>query len=333
VKHAHSGIEKRVAVFGCKHTTRDLVLGLARRGLRVDHCVTISPEKAASQHVAGYQDLHPFLEEQEIDFTVANKYSLKSEQDEAAIGKLNLDIVLCMGWQRLVPDWCLSRLSIGAFGMHGSNKPLPHGRGRSPMNWSLIQNKKMFFTHLFQYKIGVDDGPIVGLQKFDITEWDDCHTLHFKNTLSMVHLCARHLPELIDGSATFTSQPTEGACYYPKRTAEDGAIYWQDATTDVHNLVRALTRPFPGAFTFLDDDPQQKLFIWRAIPFDSRLDWPGARPGEILEVFYDSSFVVKTGDTSVLVIDSEGVEIGETHIGRRFGHLRQERKAWPDLPT
>jgi methionyl-tRNA formyltransferase len=333
MKHPNGLVEKKVAVFGCKHTTRDLVLGLERRGLSIDHCVTISPEKATSQQVAGYQDLRPFLDEKQIPHTIVHKYSLKSQEDEEAIGKLDLDVILCMGWQRLLPDWCLQSLSVGAFGMHGSNKPLPHGRGRSPMNWSLIQDRKIFFTHLFQYKIGVDDGPIVGVQKFDMTVWDNCHTLHLKNTIAMVHLCARHLPDLIAGTAAFTPQPKEGACYYPKRSAEDGIVFWQDSTTDIHNLVRAITRPFPGAFTFLDDDPARKLFIWQAIPFDSRLEWENARPGEIVEVFYDGSFVVKTGDTTVLVTDCEGVVIEEQHVGHRFGHLNQPRKIWDDLPS
>ena len=60
------------------------------------------------------------------------------------IKSLNIDIIFCMGWQRLIPEWLLNDLSVGAFGMHGSNKPLPHGRGRSPLNWSLIQDKNMF---------------------------------------------------------------------------------------------------------------------------------------------------------------------------------------------
>lgn len=323
---------KRLGVAGCKHTTRDLILGLRRYGLKPDHCVTIGPEKAEEQRVAGYMELRPFLDEQGIPYTVAEKYSLKSEVDRERLLALELDLLLVMGWQRLIPDWWLEALSVGAFGMHGSSRPLPHGRGRSPMNWSLIQGKSEFFTHLFRYLPGVDDGPVVGVQTFDITPHDTCHTLHLKNTVAMVHLCGEHVPALLEGTAVLTPQPTEGASYYPKRTAEDGLIYWSDRTAELYNLVRAVTHPFPGAFTYLDDHPGRKVTIWTAIPFDTRLSWPDAVPGEVVEVFYDGSFVVRTGDSSLLVTLSAGHEFTESDIGRRLGHLGTPRKDWGELP-
>lgn len=332
MKHPHQEPGRRVAVAGCKHTTRDLILGLERSGFRVDHCLTIDPEKAREQKVAGYMDLRPFLEERGIPVTVAEKYSLKSDADRERLLALDIDLLLVMGWQRLIPDWWLESLSIGAFGMHGSSRPLPHGRGRSPMNWSLIQGKDVFYTHLFRYLPGVDDGPVVGVQTFDITPHDSCLTLHFKNTVSMVKLCAEHLPALLAGTARFHPQPGEGASYYPKREAEDGLIHWDDTTEELHNLVRAVTRPFPGAFTFLDDDPGKKVYVWRAAPFDTRLQWPGAAPGEIVEVFYDGTLVVKTGDSTLLVLESEGHPFTDADVGRRLGDLGTPRKTWENLP-
>ena len=188
------------------------------------------------------------------------------------------------------------------------------------MNWSLIQNKQIFYTHLFQYKPGVDDGPIVGVQTFDINCFDTGHTLHFKNLVAMAQLCARHVPELLSGNAVLTPQPKERASYYPKRAAEDGLIYWSDSTTEIYNLIRAVTKPFPGAFALLDSDtPEKGVPLARAIPFDTQLQWPNGVPGEIVEVFYDGSFVVKTRDSSLLVIESEGWDFQHEDIGRRFG--------------
>jgi len=158
MKHHGRDTGKRVAVVGCKHTTLELIVGLEQRCFTVDHSITISPQQGAHHKVAGYLDLRPFLTEKGIPFTIAEQYSLNSQEDRDAILSLNLDVLLVMGWQRLIPAWLLDRLSIGAFGMHGSSKPLPHGRGRSPMNWSLVQNKDRFYTHLFRYRPGVDDG-------------------------------------------------------------------------------------------------------------------------------------------------------------------------------
>ena len=324
--------DKRIAVVGCKHTTKDLIIGLERFGTRVSHCLTISPKKGDEQQVAGYYDLRPFLKERGIPYILAKTYSLTSEKDQAALLELKLDVMLVMGWQRLLPDWLLESLSVGAFGMHGSSKPLPHGRGRSPMNWSLIQGKDTFYTHLFRYMPGVDDGPVVAVQQFDITPFDDCHTMHFKNTTAMIQLCRDNLAALVAGTAELTPQPTEGATYYPKRGPEDGLLYWEDTTQDLYNLVRAVARPFPGAFSYLDDDPAAKVMVWRAIPFDTRIDWPEAAPGEIVQVFYDGTFVVRTGDSSLLVLESEGHGFTHRDTGRRLGSLGTPRKVWENLP-
>lgn len=323
---------KRIGVVGCKHTTRDFVAGLRRHRFSVDHVVTITAGEAERAHVAGYYDLGPYLSSREIPFSLVHQYGLNNERDQESLLALQLDLLLVIGWQRLIPAWWLESLSIGAFGMHGSSKPLPHGRGRSPMNWSLIQNKSLFFTHLFRYSPGVDDGEVVGRQVFDITPFDDCHTLHFKNLLSMIRLCADNLPRLLAATTEFIPQSADGVSYYPKRTEEDGLIYWDDSTLEIYNLIRAVTRPFPGAFSFLDDQTSQKIRIWRAIPFDTHLVWPDAKSGEVVAVFYDGSAVVKTGDTTLLIQECEGHRFVEADIGRRFGQLGQVRKMWKDLP-
>lgn len=332
MKHPTKNMTKKVAVAGCKHTTKDLILGLERHGFNIDHCITINPKKAKEQKVAGYMDLRPFLEEKSIPYTVVNTYSLKDDKDKEVLLSLNLDILLVMGWQRLIPDWFLESLGIGAFGMHGSGKPLPHGRGRSPLNWSLIQGKNIFYTHLFQYKPSVDDGPIVGVQTFDINPYDTCLTLHFKNTISMIGLCVKYLPRLIDGSAKLAPQPKGNATYYPKRSEEDGLIYWEDSTKDIYNLIRAVTKPFPGAFSYLNDDLNKKIYIWAAQPFDTKLNYKNSRPGEIVDMFYNGMFAVKTNDSIMLVTESEGRNFTTKDIGKFLGHLNKPRKHWKDLP-
>lgn len=331
MKHPTKNITKRVAVMGCKHTTMDLILGLGRFGFDIDHCITLSKKKAQEQKVAGYMDLVPFLRKKSIPFTVANTYSLNSDKDKEALLNLNPDMLLVMGWQRLLPDWLLKSLSIGAFGMHGSSKPLPFGRGRSPINWSLIQGKNLFYTHLFKYEPGIDNGPVVGVQTFDINEYDTCLTLHFKNTISMIKLCAKNLPTLIDGSAKMVPQSNEGATYYPKRSEEDGLIYWEDSTDEIYNLVRAVTKPFPGAFSYIDNDPNLKIYIWDAQPFDTKLTYD-AKPGEIVEVFYNGMFVVKTRDTTIIVTESEGHNFTANDVGKILGNLNVPRKKWENLP-
>jgi hypothetical protein len=97
--------------------------------------------------------------------------------------------------------------------------------------------------------------------------------------------------------------------------------------------VRGVTRPFPGAITFVSDDPSRKLTIWRAIPFGPRLDWPQAAPGEILAVFEGGHFLVRTGDSALLVLETEGAVLRPGDEGVRLGHLGRPRRVWENLPA
>lgn len=321
----------RIGFAGCKHTTLDAMKIVLRSGYTIDHLITIDSQKGQEQAVAGYMDLQPFCEEANIPYYIVDKYILKSDKDKEQILRLGLNILLVVGWQRLIPDWFLSALSIGAFGMHRASKPLPFGRGRSPLNWSLIQNKDIFYTTLFHYKLGIDDGDIVGVQTFDTNPFDTCETLHFKNVVSMGRLLTKHLPTMLDRTSKCTLQPQAKATYYPKCDAEDGLIHFQDSTLDIYNLIRAVTRPFPGAFAFLDDNIEMKIIIWQAQPFDTQLTY-SKKAGEIVEVFYNGQFVVSTGDNTLLVTDYEGFKVADKLLGHYLGTAGISKKIWPDLP-
>jgi methionyl-tRNA formyltransferase len=325
-------MKKKIGIAGCKHTTLELIDALCRGGHKPDHLITISPEEGARAEVAGYMDLREPMRARGIPVYTAHAYSLKNDTDRDAILPLKLDALFVMGWQRLIPEWLLQTLSVGAFGMHGSSKTLPYGRGRSPLNWSLIQNKTAFFTHLFKYDPGVDSGQVAGVQVFEISPFDSALTLHHKNTISMIQLVLRLLPYLLNGTARLEPQPTEGATYYPKRTPEDGAIEWQDSTGDIYNLIRAVTRPFAGAFTFLANDSQKRLTIWRAIPFDPFLFSEPAPAGRLLHVFDTGEFVVKTGTSTLLIQEFEGPTLTPDDVGSFFGNLGKPRKIWENIP-
>ena len=97
-------------------------------------------------------------------------------------------IGFAIGWQRLIPENILNCFECGVFGMHGSSQDLPFGKGRSPMNWSLIEGRKWFYTNLFKYENGIDNGDIIGKDCFSIQESDTAETLHYKNLLSFFNI-------------------------------------------------------------------------------------------------------------------------------------------------
>ncbi len=280
-----------IAVFGCKATTLFLLNNLDIP-FKIRHLITISPEAGQKHDVADYLDLKEMAGSRGINVYQAKYYSLKSEADQEYLNALKIDLAFVVGWQRLVPAEVLAGLSIGAFGMHGSSMNLPLGRGRSPMNWSLIEGRKVFYTNLFRYDPGVDSGDIVDTFKFQVSNRDTAETMHFKNTLAMKYLIERNIDDLVHNKYSLTPQndaltPT----YYPKRTPDDGLIDWDQDVHVIERFVRAVTRPFGGAFTFAGSE---KTTVWDAQVFDlNEFGYENQPAGSVVAVFESGKFLVK----------------------------------------
>jgi methionyl-tRNA formyltransferase len=186
------------------------------------------------------------------------------------------------------------------------------------MNWSIIQNRASFISNLFKYSPGVDDGDILDTQVFDINPFDNAKTMHYKSTLAMSGLLKKHLARMLSNEFELRKQMDINPTYYPKRTEEDGIIFWDKDAIEIYNLVRAVTRPFHGAFTFYNN---RKIMVWNGYPFDSRLFDPYILAGTILHVFINGDIVIKTGDGTFIITEyelDEGIKLrrGDTfHSG------------------
>jgi methionyl-tRNA formyltransferase len=221
--------------------------------------------------------------------------------------------------------------------MHGSAFGLPRGRGRSPLNWSLITNQRRFITSLFRYNPATDAGDVLGSQIFDINEFDTIATLHTKNRIAMFQLLCTYMPLVEINAARFLPQPPTQPTYYPKRTPEDSGIDWRQTTLEIYNLIRAVAPPYPPAYCFLNNT---KLFITEAHPFDSALFHPSRKPGEIVDVSVAlNQFIVKTRDGSLIVKRFEGSDITALRAGIVLGgidaaeHRRKIVERYPaDVP-
>lgn len=305
-----------IAVFGCKATTRFLLENLDIP-YPVRHLVTIAPEQGAKHDVADYADLQAWARERDIQVYTAKYYSLNHADDQAYIRSLGIDIAFVIGWQRLVPPTVLESLSTGAFGMHGSAVNLPLGRGRSPMNWSIIEGRQAFYTNLFRYDPGVDSGDVVDTFKFQITPRDTAETMHFKNTLAMKYLIERNIDALVSNTFKLTPQETSiTPTYYPKRTPADGLIDWQQDVHALERFIRAVTRPFGGAYTYLDNHLVQ---IWDAQIFDlNDFGYERLPAGTVAAVFESGKFLVK-GFGGLLLVNEYTAE-ALIQRGMQFGN-------------
>jgi methionyl-tRNA formyltransferase len=135
----------------------------------------------------------------------------------------------------------------GALNMHGSL--LPKYRGRAPVNWAIVNGEAQTGATLHYMVERADAGDIVDQLAVPILEDDDAREVFGKVTAAAEIVLARSLPGLIAGTAPRRPQPIEPGQYFGRRRPEDGRIDWSHPAVRIHNLVRAVAPPFPGAFT------------------------------------------------------------------------------------
>lgn len=293
----------KIVMCGCAEVGAEMVDYLVANGISISHFVSITEEQAKKNKVSGYCSFDKIARQYNVPIYYPETYSLKSQQDVAFFKKHQFDLLILGGWQRLIPSDILNTLRFGGIGVHGSSEFLPKGRGRSPINWSLIEGRSRFIIHLFKMKPGADDGDVVNYAIFDINQWDTCKTLYYKYAITVKKMlvdCIRNI-----GSGKIEIKPQQGTpSYYPKRTPEDGNIDWTKTVFQIHDFIRALTHPYPGAFTFLNGE---KIFLWKAQPFDTRITYDGSKEGEVVEVFSSGDFVVNCNSGLLLITEADKV--------------------------
>ncbi len=181
----------------------------------------------------------------------------------------------------------------GAYNMHGSL--LPKYRGRVPVNWAVIRGERETGASLHEMVAKPDAGGIVDQQAVSIGPDDAAAEVFARVAAAAEQVLARALPGLIAGSAQIKAQDLSQGSYYGGRKPEDGRIDWSRSAQEVHNLVRGVAPPYPGAFTRADG---LGLRILRTRLEPNRRPRSGA-PGLYFEA---GAFFADCGDGKVLRI-------------------------------
>ena len=293
---------------GCLESGANMVDYLLSNGVTISYFVSLTPEQAKKHNVSGYISFIELSKKYNIPIYYPNKYSLDDPTDIQFFKKNHFDLLILGGWNRLIPEKILNTLKIGGLGIHGSSEFLPKGRGRSSVNWSLIEGKTSFILHLFFLTKNVDDGDVIDYKIFDINNWDTCRTLYYKFSIMAKIMLKEQIPKILKNDFQIKSQGDD-ASYYPKRVPDDGIINWSQTVFDIYNFIRALTKPYPGSFTF---NKNEKIYIWNAQPFDTSITFANAKFGEVVEKFFTGDFVVNCKSGLLLVTNYDGiVNIGD----------------------
>jgi methionyl-tRNA formyltransferase len=272
-------------------------LKLIRDAITIDCVVTIDRKLAEHSQVSGYVDFS------DLGFPVrhVHRYSMMDPRDVQIIRDLAPRLVIVNGWNRLIPPAVLTLPKNGCVGFHGSWRPLPFGRGRSPITWAILRGETQFFLHLFHLDDGIDSGDVIDTVRFDITPYDTCASVHGKVAIMSARLLLRNVDGILAGTTARTPQAGEPT-YLPKVTAADRLIDWTAPMQTICNLVRAMTRPYGGAFSDIDYQGRRtRMIIWDAFPFSHEIDFEG-EAGVIVHELGDKP-LIKCRDGIMLVKD------------------------------
>ncbi len=246
--------------------------------------LVFSLDESVSGPVSGYCPIHTLAESHEIPYRKFCKISDPVHIQE--IQNIQPDYIFVVGLSQLVGEPILNAAKKGVVGLHPA--PLPKFRGRAAMVWQMLLGLRESAISLFLIDEGMDSGPILGQEPFSIGNNDYAEDMERNALEALQRLCRRVLPQMQAGTLCPIPQNENEATYLLKRTPEDGVIDWNQPVADIHRLIRAASRPYPGAFSHYDG--KQLVTIWRA-DMEENTKYIGI-PGQIAQLDESGFFVV-----------------------------------------
>lgn len=227
------------------------------------------------------------------------------------IDKISLlypDVIFSFYYRDLICREIIETAPVGAFNLHGSL--LPAYRGRCPVNWVLINGERQTGVTLHYMIDKPDAGDIVCQKAVPIDFKDTALSLYDKLFNAAKSVLDEALPLIKKGKAPKISQNLSSGSYYGGRSPEDGRIDWKWSAIKIYNLIRAVTIPYPGAFSFVPAG--EKMIIWWALPEDGA-GRQNAVPGAV--DVENGHVLVQSGEGKIKLLNVE-------HMGDRM----QERQ-------
>ncbi len=268
---------------------------------------------------------HPDDPEENIWFASVREWARERElacvtaqrPDEVAlaarIGQLEPDFLFSFYYRRMLGAALLDLPARGALNMHGSL--LPHYRGRAPVNWAVLRGERHTGASLHYMTARPDAGDLVDQQAVPILVDDTAGVVFNKVTWAAEVVLDRSLPRLIAGSAGRIPLDLAAGSYFGARRPEDGRVDWSRGAPDVHNLIRAVAPPYPGAFATVQGRPA-RLLRSRLAGSAHHADQAPCLYTEAQRVYVDC---IDGRRLQLLALEIDGAPAGAETLRQRYG--------------
>ena len=281
----------KIAVIGSVKFSEDILIKLIELKQNIVGVCTKSSSKFNSDH----EDLSK----------ICNSYNIPVIQTKDINQKIVVDwfrvrvpdVVFCCGWSQIIKRPMLNVPTYGIIGYHPTL--LPANRGRHPIIWTLALGLKETGSTFFLMDDKIDEGAIISQVKINVSSDDNAQSLYNKITLVACNQLQGILSGLKDNKILITKQNINSSNFWRKRTDLDGMIDWRMSSETIYNLVRALSKPYPGAYALGKN--QSKIIIWKVqVNNDNHTNF---EPGKIIDITNDN-LIVKTSDSSIRIINA-----------------------------
>jgi len=257
---------------------------------------------------------------------IAEKYSVPVKQPDkkdiykcvSYIKNLTLDLIVVCGYKYIIPKDIFNIPEFKTINIHPSY--LPAYRGQHVINWAIINGEKETGVTIHYIDKGIDTGDIILQKKVQILFEDTAKTLHKKIYHEACELLLNVLDDIASGKTLQSKkQDDTNASYFKPRNPEDGCIDWNRNGLEMYNLIRALVKPWPGAYSYI----KGYKIILRSAKFENGLTYNDSS-GEIIAVS-NSTLTINVKDGKIIVdnyqvIDNDGNDVNiDFKTGNKLG--------------
>ncbi|MBC2856180.1 methionyl-tRNA formyltransferase [Cetobacterium sp. 2A] len=266
-----------------------------------------------------YKNLIPLCKKNGIRSYEINNINDRENIEE--LKKINPDMIFVIGFSQLIKEEILRIPKYGSIGFHPTL--LPKNRGRAVIPWTILQEEKVTGITLFRIDDGTDTGDIIYQEKIILDKKETSTTLYEKVLVALRSAIKEKIHDIVKMKINPTKQNEEEATYCALRQKEDGLINWNDTANNIDRLIRASTKPYPGAFTY---HKGSELIIWESELIEKD-NW-SAIPGQRVEIVKGKGVKVKTGSGLILIkkINYQGEDYDAWEIfkisGKKFGSVK-----------
>jgi methionyl-tRNA formyltransferase len=250
----------------------------------------------------------------ELDVDLMETNTLNGPSPKRYLRAKDVELGVCLGWYEVIEEDVLELPERGILGVHAA--PLPEGRGQAPVNWQMIHDFEEATVSVFNFEADLDAGPIYAQHTVEILDDEDVKSLYDRLLYYGLDELMDVIEDLSQDDSVSESQSLVDATYWPRRRPADSLIDWHRSSAELERFVRALSGPYPTAFTFLKGDPVE------IVQADRSEDEFDGKAGEILDIETPDRLYVQTSKGS-LAIRRIGFRDSPTITGYEFADENQ----------